>query len=123
MVFPAFRNSSIFAALFRPKCSSPTLRISSMRRISGSTCVATANASRAYIPLEYVRTGSSMKSASSENSMISSSRVRISRRDIPRMIPLTKMFSRPEKSGWNPAPSSSSAEIRPCTSTVPRVGV
>ncbi len=38
------------------------------------------------------------------------------------MMPLMKMFSRPEISGWNPAPSSMSAEIRPSTVTVPSVG-
>ena len=38
------------------------------------------------------------------------------------MIPLMKTFSRPEISGWKPAPSSISAEMRPCTVTVPLVG-
>ena len=38
------------------------------------------------------------------------------------MTPLTKMFSRPEISGWKPAPSSISAATRPRTSTVPAVG-
>ena len=33
------------------------------------------------------------------------------------MMPLMKTFSRPEISGWNPAPSSMSAEIRPSTRT------
>ncbi len=32
------------------------------------------------------------------------------------------MFSRPEISGWNPAPSSSSAASLPRTATEPRVG-
>ena len=31
------------------------------------------------------------------------------------MMPLMKTFSRPEISGWKPAPSSISAEIRPLT--------
>ena len=39
------------------------------------------------------------------------------------MIPLMKTFSRPEISGWNPAPSSMSAERRPWTVTVPSVGL
>ena len=30
------------------------------------------------------------------------------------MMPLMKTFSRPEISGWKPAPSSISAEMRPC---------
>ena len=38
------------------------------------------------------------------------------------MMPLMKTFSRPEISGWNPAPSSISAEMRPLTRTVPVVG-
>ena len=29
------------------------------------------------------------------------------------MMPLMKTFSRPEISGWNPAPSSISADMRP----------
>ncbi len=33
--------------------------------------------------------------------------------DIPRMAPLRYTFSRPDSSGWNPAPSSRSAEILP----------
>ena len=39
------------------------------------------------------------------------------------MIPLMNTFSRPEISGWNPAPSSISAEIRPFTVTVPCDGL
>ena len=38
------------------------------------------------------------------------------------MMPLMKTFSRPEISGWNPAPSSMSAEMRPSTVTLPVVG-
>ena len=38
------------------------------------------------------------------------------------MMPLMKTFSRPEISGWKPAPSSISAETRPCTFTLPLVG-
>ena len=38
------------------------------------------------------------------------------------MMPLMKMFSRPEISGWKPAPSSISAEMRPSTVTWPSVG-
>ena len=39
------------------------------------------------------------------------------------MMPLMNTFSRPEISGWKPAPSSISAEIRPLTVTVPLVGL
>ena len=39
------------------------------------------------------------------------------------MMPLMKTFSRPEISGWKPAPSSISAEMRPLTATVPLVGL
>ena len=38
------------------------------------------------------------------------------------MMPLMKTFSRPEISGWKPAPSSINAEMRPSTVTVPAVG-
>jgi hypothetical protein len=41
----------------------------------------------------------------------------------PSMMPLMKTFSRPEISGWNPAPSSISAEIAPLTVDVPVVGL
>ena len=36
--------------------------------------------------------------------------------------PFRRMFSRPVSSPWNPAPSSSSAETRPLTTTRPLVG-
>ena len=39
------------------------------------------------------------------------------------MMPLMKTFSRPEISGWNPAPSSISADTLPATRTVPLVGL
>ena len=39
------------------------------------------------------------------------------------MMPLMKTFSRPEISGWKPAPSSISAEMRPSTFTVPSDGL
>jgi len=39
------------------------------------------------------------------------------------MMPLMKTFSRPEISGWKPAPSSIKAEMRPSTRTVPSVGL
>ena len=39
------------------------------------------------------------------------------------MMPLMKTFSRPEISGWKPAPSSMRAEMRPFTATAPSVGL
>jgi hypothetical protein len=75
-----------------------------------------------YMPDEYVFTGASMNSVISANSTISSKRRVISRFDRPSMMPLMKTFSRPEISGWNPAPSSMSADTRPFTFTVPIVG-
>src|SRR5579862_2145897 len=39
------------------------------------------------------------------------------------MMPLMNTFSRPEISGWKPAPSSMSADTRPSTRTVPDVGL
>ncbi len=64
-----------------------------------------------------------MKSFISANSTISSNRLATSRFDSPSMMPLMKTFSRPEISGWNPAPSSINAEIRPLTRTLPDVGL
>ena len=63
---------SIFSSLFCWKARSPTDRISSTIRISGSTIVAMENARRATMPDEKLRTGTSMKSCSSENATISS---------------------------------------------------
>ena len=68
-------------------------------------------------------TGASMKSASSANSTISSKRRSTSLRVRPSMIPLITTFSRPEISGWKPAPSSIRAETRPSTTRLPRVGL
>ena len=64
-----------------------------------------------------------MKSFISANSTISSNRFATSRFDSPSMMPLMKTFSRPEISGWKPAPSSINAEIRPLTRTLPDVGL
>ena len=50
------------------------------------------------------------------NSTISSKRLRISLRRMPRMAPLRKTFSRPVSSGWKPVPTSSSEPTRPVTS-------
>ena len=94
-----------------------------MSSTSGSTWTATAKPRRMYMPEEYVLTGESMKSSISANSTISSKRLTISRFVSPSITPLMKMFSRPEISGWKPAPSSIRAEIRPRTSTVPVVGL
>ena len=74
------------------------------------------------MPLEYTLTGLSMKSPSPEKSMIESIRSSMSRRESPRMAPLRYAFSRPDSSGWNPAPSSSSADTRPWIDTEPLFG-
>ena len=107
----------------RAKPPSPTERASSMTRMSGSTLVASANASRTNIPLEYVLTGWSMKWPMPENSMIESICSSSCARPRPSKGPLSSTLSRPEKSGLKPAPSSSSAAMRPSTRTVPVVGV
>ena len=59
-----------------------------MIMISLSRCAATLKASLTYIPLEYRLTGVSIKSPTSENSMISAILASISARVIPRMAPL-----------------------------------
>ena len=67
-------------------------------------------------------TGASMKSRSSAKSTIASKRSASSLRVRPSMIALIATFSRPEISGWKPAPSSISAETRPSTTRLPCVG-
>ena len=83
---------------------------------------ATENASLMYIPEEYVLTGLSMKELSSENSIIWSNLLSISFLVSPNIDALKYIFSLPEKSGWNPAPSSKSDVNFPWVSTVPLVG-
>jgi hypothetical protein len=122
IVFPDARNALIFAKHLCWKYSSPTARTSSTRSTSGSTWIATANPRRAYIPDEYVFTGASKKRPMSANSSIRGIAASISLRDTPRSEPLRYAFSRPEKSGWKPAPISRSADTRPRTSARPEVG-
>ena len=63
-----------------------------------------------------------MKSTSPENSTISSNLRAISARLMPRITPFRNTFSRPVRSGWNPAPTSINADSRPVTSIRPSVG-
>jgi hypothetical protein len=76
-----------------------------------------------YIPDEYVRTGKSMNSSRPAKATISSNCSRTYARLSPWIEPLRNTFSRPLRSGWKPAPSSSSDPIRPPTSTLPEVGL
>ena len=86
-------------------------------------CAAIANPSRMYIPEEYVRTGRSMNSSRPAKATISSNCSRMYVFFRPRIEPLRKTFSRPVKSGWKPAPSSSSEATLPPTSALPDVGL
>ena len=63
-----------------------------------------------------------MKSRISAKSTIASKRRSTSLRVRPSITPLIATFSRPEISGWNPAPSSMRAETRPATARLPREG-
>src|ERR1700738_5346390 len=83
---------------------SPTARISSTTKMSASTCAHTAKASRAYMPLEYCRTGRSMKWPIPANASIAGSRSAISTLVKPNTEALSSTFSRPVKSGLKPAP-------------------
>ena len=56
------------------------------------------------------------------NSTISSNRRSISLLDSPRIEPLRYTFSRPDSSRWKPAPSSSSADMRPRVVIEPLLG-
>ena len=107
---------------FAWKFASPTARISSIRRISALTLMATENASLIYIPDEYVLTGLSINCCNSENSIISSSLSSISFLVRPNIAALVYMFSLPLMSGWNPAPSSRRLETLPHISIEPLSG-
>src|SRR5438093_5507906 len=63
-----------------------------------------------------------MNSAIPENASISSNLRSISARRMPMMAPCRYTFSRPVRSGWNPAATSMSAPIRPRTRQWPSVG-
>ena len=121
-VRPEAPMSSILPRHRRWNSESPTARTSSTRRISGSRCAATENASRTYMPLEYRLTGVSMNFSTPAKSMISGSFSPISRRFMPRIEPFRKMFSRPVSSGWKPVPTSSRLPTRPRISARPAVG-
>jgi hypothetical protein len=64
-----------------------------------------------------------MNCSNSANATISSIASRTFVRDSPWIEPFRYTFSRPVKSGWNPAPSSSSDAIRPPASIRPDVGL
>ena len=66
--------------------------------------------------------GASKKRPSCAKASIAGIAASVSLRVSPSSEPLRYAFSRPVKSGWKPAPSSSSAEMRPSTSIVPDVG-
>ena len=84
--------------------------------------IATANARRTNMPLEYVLHGWFTNSPISANFKISSSLASISSLENPIIMPLRYTFSMPVYSMLKPAPSSSSAEILPSISTSPLVG-
>src|SRR5215212_1614784 len=107
---------------FSRNAASPTASTSSSSTISASTVVAMAKASRAIMPVEYVRSGASMKSAMPEKSMISSSQRRMNARERPRSEPLKRMFSRPDSSPSKPVPSSMIGASTPRVITSPSDG-
>src|SRR3954470_20813352 len=106
----------------RRKRASPTDRASSMIRMSGCMVIATAKASRPYMPDEYVRIGMSMNSSSSAKSTISSYLAASSARVRPAARPPSTTFWRPVSLRLKPMPSESSVLTRPLTSTRPVVG-
>ncbi len=61
-----------------------------------------------------------MNCSSSAKATMLSIRREISVRVMPWIEAFSSTFSRPVKSGWKPAPSSSSETTRPLVSTVPR---
>src|SRR5437899_8782750 len=84
------------------KNRSPTESASSTMRMSGSMWIATANARRTNIPLEYVFTGRSTNSPISANFSIEGIRWRVCASENPRIEAFKKMFSRPVNCGLNP---------------------
>ncbi len=122
MVFPSRLNSSIFSELLRWKAWSPTPSTSSMSNTSGSTWVAIEKPSRTVIPDEKFLTGVSIKRSKPANSTMLSNCWVMSLCDIPKIAPFKKTFSRPDSSGWKPAPSSNNPAIFPRTAIRPRSG-
>ncbi len=90
--------------------------------ISVSSIAVIANASFECIPLEYVATGLSINSPSSENSMISSIFSLIAFSEKPSSIPESMMFSLPESRLTNPIPSAIRDTVYPCRSISPTFG-
>ena len=93
-----------------------------MISISGSRCAATANASRTFIPEEYLLIGVSKNFSTPEKSTISSNFRSISFLCIPKIVPFRYTFSLPLNSGWKPVPTSRRLATRPRTLTSPDVG-
>jgi hypothetical protein len=122
MVTFSLLSSSSFLRQRFAKIASPTAKASSTIRTSGLTWIAVAKASRTYIPLEYSLTGRLINSPTSAKLSISGKIRSVSAWESPKISLFKKTFSRPENSGLNPAPSSSSAAILPSTDTRPLVG-
>ena len=116
------RSSSNLRTQRLAKTASPTARASSTIRISGSTWIAVAKASRTYMPLEYSLTGRAINSPISAKASMEGMARSISARLSPMISPFRKTFSRPLNSGLKPAPNSSRAAMRPRVTTRPLVG-
>ena len=82
-----------------------------MSIISGAISIATAKASRACMPDEYVLIGSFIQSPSSENSIIRGSMPRAAVLLWPSNIAPMTALSRPESSWENPSCSDSSEQV------------
>ena len=121
MTLRCFSSSNLRTHRFA-NTASPTASASSTTKIPGSTCIAVANASRTYMPVEYSFTGRSRKSPISAKAAIEGRARSISPRLSPMISPLRKTFSRPVNSGLNPAPNSNNAATLPDVTTRPLVG-
>jgi hypothetical protein len=90
---------------------------------SASQCVATENASRSSMPDEYVRTGRSKKSPSSEKSRISGSAGGICAPERPSSAAFIARVLAAGELGWKPMPSSRIEATVPCSSIEPECGL
>ena len=88
-------------------------------RMSASTCIASAKASRTLIPEEKFFSCRSANSSRSAKAMIASLRPRICVRVRPSRVPFRRTFSRAVRSSLNPTPISRNGDSRPATLTVP----
>jgi hypothetical protein len=96
--------------------------ISSITTISGCTAVEMANARRTNMPVEYVRSGISRYTPSSENSPTEGASALASANVKPKNTQRKMIFCHPVASGSMPSPMSVKEETLPSTTASPATG-